>query len=115
MLSLGDFRLQELIDIRPDAGSSYIRSLTEPFDTEMELKDVRIKNWFAKFGLVSSEKEWNQIHVSGHGDGTQIKSVIDGANAKKLIPIHTSPENEAYHKKWHGDVHLVSLGDSVAL
>ena len=115
MLSLSDFKLQELIDIRPNTGSSYIRSLTEPFDMEMELKEERIKNWFERFGLLSNEKEWHQIHVSGHGDGTQIKSIIEGANAKKLIPIHTSPENEIYHEKWHGNVHSARLGDSVTL
>ncbi len=31
-------------------------------------------------------------HVSCHGDGSQIKIVIDVANAKKLIPIHTVHE-----------------------
>jgi len=115
MLSLSDFKLQELIDIKPDEGSNYIRSLTEPFDPEMEFKEKRIKNWFEKFGLISSEKEWHQVHVSGHGDGEQIKKVIDGANAKKLIPIHTEPDNEKYHKKWHKNVTAVNLGDSVTL
>lgn len=114
MLSLSDFKLQELIDILPDTGSSYIRSLTEPFDMEMELKEDRIKNWLGRFGLAYNEKDWRH-HVSGHGDGTQIKSVIDGANAKKLIPIHTSPENETYHQKWHNNVHSVAFGDSVTL
>jgi len=115
MLSLSDFKLQELIDIKPDEGSSYIRSLTEPFDPEMEFKEKKIKNWFTKFGLISSEKQWHQVHVSGHGDGVQIKQVIDGANAKKLIPIHTDPKNEVYHKKWHDNVTTVNLGDSVTL
>ena len=76
-----------------------LRSLTEPFDLEMEFKEKRIKNWFTKYGLISSEKQWHQVHVSGHGDGEQIKQVIDGINAKKLIPIHTDPKNEVYHKK----------------
>ena len=115
MLSLGDFKLQELIDIRPEAGSSYIRSLTEPFDTEMELKEERIKNWFGRFGLLSSEKEWNQIHVSGHGDGKQIEDVINGVNAKKLVPIHTAPENEIYHDKLHSNVQHVDLDESISI
>lgn len=115
MFTLSDFRLQELIDIRPDGGSSYIRSLTEPFDTEMEFKQKRIENWFARFGLVRSEKRWHQVHVSGHGDGTQIKRVIENSNAKKLIPIHTEPKNEAYHKKWHDNVQSVNPHDSISL
>ena len=39
--------------------------------------------------VITREQDWNQIHVSGHGDGLQIKRVIDGSNAKRLIPIHT--------------------------
>ena len=66
-----DFNLQNLIDIKPNPGSSYIRSLTEPFDVEMELKEEQIKNWFERFGVISKERDWHQVHVSGHGDGVQ--------------------------------------------
>jgi hypothetical protein len=105
-----DFNLQNLIDIKPNPGSSYVRSLTEPFDVEMELKEELIKNWFEHFGVISKERDWHQVHISGHGDGTQIKRVIDGANAKKLIPIHT--QHDEYHKKWHSDVHTVNQHDT---
>ena len=125
MFSLSDYKLQELLDIKPDDGSSYIRSLTEPFDFEMELKEEQIKNWFRKFGVISSTKDWYHFHVSGHGDGTQIKKVIDGSNAKKLVPIHTSTskdektgkmvDNEDYHRKWHGNVKSVNQNDSVSI
>jgi ribonuclease J len=108
-----DYKLQELIDVKPKEGSSYIRSLTEPFDTEMELKEEQIKNWFVHFGVITREQDWNQIHVSGHGDGLQIKKVIDGSNAKRLIPIHTV--HEEYHKKWHGNVQSVNQHESVNL
>ncbi|MDW7641600.1 MAG: MBL fold metallo-hydrolase RNA specificity domain-containing protein [Nitrosarchaeum sp.] len=101
-----DFKLQELIDIQPKENSSYIRSLTEPFDEEMKLKEKQIKNWFEHFGIIGKDRNWHQIHVSGHGDGTQIKKVIDGTNAKKLIPIHT--EHEEYHRKWHKNVQSVN-------
>jgi len=105
-----DFNLQNLIDIKPNPGSSYVRSLTEPFDVEMELKEELIKNWFEHFGVISKERDWHQVHVSGHGDGVQIKRIIDGANAKKLIPIHT--QQDEYHKKWHSDVHTVNQHDT---
>ena len=72
-----DFKLQELIDVKPKEGSSYIRSLTEPFDIEMELKEEQVKNWFEHFGVITKERDWHQIHVSGHGDGLQIKKVIE--------------------------------------
>ena len=60
----------------------------------MELNIERIRNWYRHFGLISKEKDWHQIHVSGHGSGDQIKRVIDGSNAKLLIPIHTSTSED---------------------
>ena len=108
-----DYKLQELIDVKPKEGSSYIRSLTEPFDDEMELKEEQIKNWFEHFGLLTRERDWHQIHVSGHGDGLQIKRVIDETNSKKLIPIHT--QHEEYHKKWHKNVKSVNQHESMSL
>ena len=97
-----DFRLQDLIDIKPGDGSTYIRSLTEPFNTEMEIKEDQVKNWFVHFGVIKSDQNWHKIHVSGHGDGEQIKYVIENTRAKSLIPIHTV--HEEYHKKWHPNV-----------
>ena len=71
-----------MIDIKPDEGATYIRSLTEPFDLEMELKEEQIKNWFMHFGVIKKDQDWQQIHVSGHGDGNQIKQVIDHSKTK---------------------------------
>ena len=55
----------------------------------------------------------SEIHSSSHGDGTQIKRVIDGANAKKLIPIHT--QYEEYHQKWHKNVQSVNQHESMSM
>ena len=87
-----DYALQNLIDIRPQNGSNYIRSSTEPFDDEMKFDEERVKRWIEHFGLIAKEAEWNRIHVSGHGDGSQLKRVIEDANSKCLIPIHTEHE-----------------------
>ena len=108
-----DFRLQDLIDIKPESGSTYIRSLTEPFNTEMEIKSDQVKNWFVHFKILQKDQDWHQIHVSGHGDGPQIKNVIDGAHPKKLIPIHT--QHDEYHKKWHSNVLSVNQCDRIQL
>ena len=108
-----DFRLQDLIDVKPAEGSSYIRSLTEPFNTEMEIKDEQVKNWFVHFGVLKREQDWNQIHVSGHGDGEQIRYVIENTNAKSVIPIHTLKDE--YHKKWHSNVNSVNQHGTVSL
>ncbi|MGP8057906.1 MAG: MBL fold metallo-hydrolase [Nitrososphaerales archaeon] len=108
-----DYSLQNLIDVRPKAGSSYIRSSTEPFDDEMKFDEARVRRWVEHFGLISKESEWNHVHVSGHGDGQQLKRVIENSNAKCLIPIHT--EHEEYHKKWHRNVRTVQLNECVEL
>ena len=108
-----DFRLQDLIDIKPAEGSSYVRSLTEPFNDEMIIKEKQIKNWFVHFGVINREDNWHQVHVSGHGDGEQIKHVVENTNSKKLIPIHTV--EDSYHKKWHSNVQSVNQHESVSL
>jgi len=105
--------MTENTDVSTDEGATYIRSLTEPFDLEMELKEEQVKNWFTHFGILKKDQDWHQLHVSGHGDGTQIKKVIDGSNSKKLIPIHT--QHDEYHKKWHSNVVSVKQHDSVDL
>ena len=61
MFYCSDFNLQELIDVKPAEGSSYIRSSTEPFSEEMELNVERIRNWYLHFGLITNEKNWHQI------------------------------------------------------
>ncbi|ABK76657.1 hydrolase of the metallo-beta-lactamase superfamily [Cenarchaeum symbiosum A] len=108
-----DFKLQELIDVRPDEGSRYIRSSTEPFDEEMELDQVRVKRWLGKFGLIGSDNKWETLHVSGHGTHDQIKGVIDGSASKMLIPIHTNKED--HFDALHNNVRKVNLGDTLHL
>lgn len=108
-----DYQLNQLIDIRPKEHSSYIRSSTEPFNDEMAFKEERVKRWLIHFGLLVSEDDWEHSHVSGHGSGDQIKRVIEGANVKTLIPIHT--EHEEYHKKWHDDVRKVTPNQTINL
>jgi len=110
-----DFRLQDLIDVKPAEGSSYVRSLTEPFNDEMIIKEKQIKNWFVHFGVINREDNWHQVHVSGHGDGEQIKHVVEDSKSKKLIPIHTDKKNDQYHRKWHSNVTNVNQHGSVRI
>lgn len=88
-----NYDLKELIDIRPDPGSVYIKSVCEPFDLEMEMEWERISNWINHFGL-----EVSQTHVSGHASGPQLKVFIEKVSPKLIIPIHT--ENPEVYEKW---------------
>ena len=113
MFYCSDFKLQELIDVRPSEDSSYIRSSTEPFDDEMRLDQDRIKRWLVHFGLLGKEEGWNVTHVSGHGSRDQIKQVVQETKAKNLIPIHTI--HEEYFNKWHDSVTKVEINGSLAI
>ncbi len=79
------FDLVDLIDIRPEEGSCYIRSVTEPFDDEGEIELWRVENWLKHFDLYPYE----QIHASGHASGPEIKRLIAEINPKLVFPIHT--------------------------
>lgn len=113
MFYCSDFKLQELIDVRPAEDSSYIRSSTEPFDNEMRLDQERIRRWLVHFGLLSKDEGWNITHVSGHGSRDQIKHVVQETKAKNLIPIHTT--HEEYFNKWHDSVTKVTINGSLAI
>lgn len=101
-----DFQVKELISIQPEEGSSYIRSVTEPFNEEMVIDEERVKNWLRHFKIKADP--WYQIHVSGHGSGDQIKQLIEKIRPKTVIPIHT--ENEQMFLKWHDNVRFVEVG-----
>jgi len=79
------FELKELIDVKPEAGSCYIRSLCEPFDIEMELDLKKAENWLTHFGLYP----YTHIHASGHLNYDEIREVIQTVQPKILIPVHT--------------------------
>ncbi|HXG73658.1 MAG TPA: MBL fold metallo-hydrolase [Candidatus Nitrosotenuis sp.] len=113
MFYCSDFKLQELIDVRPKEGSSYIRSSTEPFDDEMRFDHERIKRWLVHFGLLRRDDNWNMTHVSGHGSKEQIKRVVQEAKAKNVVPIHTVHED--YFKQWHKSVKTVTVNQSLTL
>ena len=79
------FDLMDLINIRPEQGSCYIRSVTEPFDEEGEIELEKVENWLKHFGLFPYE----QIHASGHASRLEIKQLIEDINPKLVFPIHT--------------------------
>jgi len=76
----------------------------------MKLDQGRVKRWLLHFCPITEESQWNHIHVSGNGFGDQIKRVIDGSEAKTLVPIYTEHE---YHKKWHPNVNEAQSNDSI--
>ena len=80
---------------------------------QTELKAEQVKRWLIHFRLMENERAWHQVHVSGHGSGEQIKKVIDGANPKFLVPIHT--EHEECYKEWNHKLKPVQINGSITL
>lgn len=84
------FELKELIDIKPENGI-YIRSVTEPFDEEMEIDYRRVKNWLDHFNLQLID---DKVHASGHASGPEILNMIREIEPDKVYPIHTEKEEK---------------------
>jgi ribonuclease J len=79
------FELKELIDIKP-LNAVYIKSVTEPFDEEMEFDEKRVNNWLSHFNLLPVHK----MHVSGHASGPELLNMIRDIHPKTLYPVHTT-------------------------
>ena len=81
-----------LIDIKPQSGSLYIHSLSEPFNDEGEFDKTRVDTWLDHYGL-----DRVQSHCSGHSKGQDLLDIVTTVNAKTLFPVHTEHPN-AYRK-----------------
>jgi len=88
--------LKELVDIKPDAGSCYLYSSSEPFNEEMEIEFDKLVNWLDHFGL-----PLYHAHASGHIMPNELRGVISTIQPRKTVPIHT--EHAEMFAKWCGD------------
>jgi len=85
-------RFTELIDIRPEPGSHFIYSMSEPF-TEEDIEDRVMHNWLDHFGL-----RYHQLHASGHMSRKELTEAIKTINPRKAFPVHT--ENPQLFKRF---------------
>ena len=121
-LYVTDYSLNNLIDVKPQEGATYIRSQTEPFNEEMAQDHLKVKRWLVHFNLIKPDPQrsgfwdkkysgvWDPIHVSGHGNSEQISKMVADIVPKKLIPIHT--EVPELFGPLHDDVIQVKLGET---
>jgi len=103
------FELKELIDVKPEAGSSYIRSVCEPFDLEMELDLQKVNNWLTHFKLYP----YAHVHASGHLCYDEIKAFIETVEPKAVIPVHT--QNPEVFENLHDNVIIPEKGVKIAI
>jgi len=60
IMDLDFYQFAELVDIKPEAGSHLIHSMSEPFSEE-DIEDTVMHNWLNHFKL-----SFHQVHASGH-------------------------------------------------
>jgi ribonuclease J len=97
ILAMSFYDFEELVEIKPTAGSCYILSASEPFNEEMEIDYERLVNWLRHYGLPQYH-----IHVSGHVMPLQLKNVLKKMDATKIFPVHT--ENAELFAKFTQDL-----------
>ncbi|MEM3536846.1 MAG: MBL fold metallo-hydrolase, partial [Candidatus Bathyarchaeia archaeon] len=97
ILALSFYDLEELVAIKPEPGSCYILSASEPFNEEMEIDYGKLVNWLSHYGLSQYH-----VHVSGHIMPLQLKSFLRDIGASKIFPVHT--ENAALFAKFVRDL-----------
>jgi len=83
-LHLEVWNFPELIDIKPDAGGTYIHAATEAFNEEGEREESAVRNWIDHLGF-----SYHQIHASGHAPMDEVEGLVTNAKANRVVPIHT--------------------------
>jgi len=102
LMDLGFNQFAELIDIRPDAGSHFIHSMSEPFSEE-DIEDAVMHNWLDHFGM-----QFHQLHASGHMNRNQLTDFINYVKPKRIFPVHT--ENQQLFKKISNKAQTIKRG-----
>jgi ribonuclease J len=98
--SYSDFN--EMLNIRPEPGSSFIFSTSEPFNEEMEIQRDKYINWLDHFGL-----PMYHIHCSGHIMPIEVRRIVQTIAPKKFFPVHT--ENPGLYARYVSDLARVEL------
>jgi ribonuclease J len=102
VMDLDFYQFAELIDIRPEPGSHFIHSMSEPYSEE-DIEDVVMHNWLDHFKI-----KFHQLHASGHLNRRQLTDLINYIKPKRIFPVHT--ENPELFRTLNKNAHLVEYG-----
>lgn len=92
LMDLDFYQFAELIDIKPNAGSEFIHSMSEPFSEE-DIEDEIMHNWIDHFQM-----HFHQLHASGHLDKDRLIDLVNCVKPKRIFPVHT--ENQHLFKMY---------------
>ncbi len=107
VMDLDFYQFAELIDIRPEPGSHFIHSMSEPFSEE-DIEDEVLHNWLNHFDLI-----FHQLHASGHLDRQGIEHAVKEIDARKVFPVHT--QDPAGFKKFCKNVQIAEKGKEYSI
>lgn len=107
MVVLNFYYFNMLVDLKPNNGT-YIHSLSEPFNEEMQISYERMHNWLKQFDV-----KFFQSHCSGHISGSDLYELIETVKPKTVYPIHT--EYPDMFKKLSMHTHIVKEGETYKL
>jgi len=105
LMNLDFYSFTELIDIRPEKGSYFIYSMSEPF-TEEDLEEEVLHNWLEHFGL-----SYHQLHASGHMGPKELAEAVNYVKPDTLMPVHC--EEPQLFRKHYKSVKLPRLGEAI--
>jgi ribonuclease J len=107
LVNLDFYSFAELVDVRPEPGSYFIYSMSEPF-TEEDLEEEVLHNWLRHFEL-----SYHQLHASGHMSPSELGEAVNMVKPDILMPVHS--EEPQLFKKYYKSVRLPKLGEANTL
>jgi len=107
IMDLDFYQFAELIDIRPDPGSHFVHSMSEPYSEE-DIETQVMHNWLDHFKM-----EFHQLHASGHMSRHELESLVTSINPGIVFPIHT--ENQDLFRKECHNVQTIESGKEYKL
>ena len=107
VMDLDFYQFAELIDIKPESGSHFIHSMSEPFSEE-DIEDEVMHNWLDHFKI-----RFHQLHASGHMNRQQLTHLINHIKPNRIFPVHT--ENQQLFKKNWKNVQTIEYGTKYPL
>jgi ribonuclease J len=107
VMDLDFYQFAELIDIKPERGSQFIHSMSEPFSEE-DIEDDVMHNWVDHFGM-----HFHQLHASGHLNKEQIVDLIKNVQPGQVFPVHT--ENQHLFRQYFDNARTVDYAKEYVL
>ncbi|TDA32308.1 MAG: hypothetical protein DSO02_05575, partial [Hadesarchaea archaeon] len=77
------YDMLELLAAKPEPGSIFIYSESEPWDEEGEMEFEKLANWLEFLGMPMFH-----IHASGHASSLELAEMVEGLSPKKVIIVH---------------------------